>query len=185
MVQYIEEESGRLEDLTDRYLTYARHGSLRLTEVDPRDLIESAATALERSEPHAGITVRIEIEDGLPVFQGDPDLLRQVLLNLSWNAVEAMGANGVITLFARRGSVDSDMSDLLIGVEDTGPGIPESLRDRIFDPFFSTRADGNGLGLYIVHGIISAHGGEVATETAPEGGARFVFRLPIGQGDDL
>ncbi len=179
MVRYIEEESGRLEDLTDRYLTYARHGSLRIGEVDPRDLMESAALALERSEPRAGITMKVEIEDGLPLFQGDPDLLRQVLLNLSWNAVEAMGTDGVITLFARRDSADRETGDLLIGVEDTGPGIPEGLRERIFDPFFSTRADGNGLGLYIVHGIVSAHGGEIAVETAPEGGARFVFRLPI------
>lgn len=182
MVRYIEEESGRLEDLTDRYLTYARHGSLRIGEVDPYDLIESTTLALERSEPRAGITVKVEIEDGLPVFQGDPDLLRQVLLNLCWNAVEAMGTEGVITLFARRGSADTGAGDLLVGVEDTGPGIPEGLRERIFDPFFSTRADGNGLGLYIVNDIVHAHGGEVAVETSPEGGARFVLRLPVEQG---
>jgi signal transduction histidine kinase len=178
MIQYITEESERLEDLTDRYLAYTRHGSLRISKVDARELIESAALALERSEPPAGITIVTEPEEGLPPFEGDPDLLRQVLLNLCWNAVEAMGTEGVITLFARRDGAAGDTGGVAIGVEDTGPGIPEGLRERIFDPFFSTREEGNGLGLYIVEGIISAHGGTVDVETAAEGGARIVLRLP-------
>ncbi len=178
MVQYITEESERLEDLTDRYLAYTRHGSLRISPVDPRDLVESAALALERSEPPAGITITIESELGLPPFEGDPDLLRQVLLNLCWNAVEAMGTDGVITLFTRQGESTGGSRGVVIGVEDTGPGIPEGLRERIFDPFFSTREEGNGLGLYIVEGIVRAHGGEVDVETTLEGGARMVLRLP-------
>jgi len=178
MVQYITEESERLEDLTDRYLAYTRHGSLRVSMVDPRDLVESAALALERSEPPAGITIIIESEDGISPFEGDTDLLRQVLLNLSWNAVEAMGTDGVITLFVRQGESAGESRGVVIGVEDTGPGIPEGLRERIFDAFFSTRDEGNGLGLYIVEGIIRAHGGEVNVETTSEGGARMVLRLP-------
>jgi len=178
MVQYITEESERLEDLTDRYLAYTRHGSLRVSMVDPRDLVESAALALERSEPPAGITIMTELEDGISPFEGDPDLLRQVLLNLSWNAVEAMGTDGVITLFVRQGESAGESRGVVIGVEDTGPGIPEGLRERIFDAFFSTRDEGNGLGLYIVEGIIRAHGGEVNVETTSEGGARMVLRLP-------
>jgi len=178
MVQYITEESERLEDLTDRYLAYTRHGSLRISMVDPRDLVESAALALERSEPPAGITIMTELEDGIRPFEGDPDLLRQVLLNLSWNAVEAMGTDGVITLFVRQGESAGESRGVVIGVEDTGPGIPEGLRERIFDAFFSTRDEGNGLGLYIVEGIIRAHGGEVNVETTSEGGARMVLRLP-------
>jgi len=177
MLQYITEESERLEDLTDRYLAYTRHGSLRISMVDPRELVESAALALERSEPPAGITVKTETDSASP-FEGDPDLLRQVLLNLCWNAVEAMGTSGTIILFSRQDDAADRADGVVIGVEDTGPGIPEGLKERIFDPFFSTREEGNGLGLYIVAGIISAHGGTVRVENITGGGARFVLRLP-------
>jgi len=176
MVHYITEESERLEDLTDRYLAYTRHGSLRLSEVDPGELIGSAALALERSEPPEGITIVTDPGEDVRSFEGDPDLLRQVLLNLCWNAVEAVGVEGTVTLFTRQAE---EGGGVVIGVEDTGSGIPEGDRERIFDPFFSTREEGNGLGLYIVDGIISSHRGEVWVGSTEEGGARFELRLPL------
>lgn len=193
MVSYIEEETGRLHDLTERYLTYTRQGEVRFQRIDPGKLIESTIVALERIEPPEGIELKSHVEDGLPSFQGDPDLLRQVLLNLCTNALEAMGTNGKLTLFAHHvdsvihtGGMESSSAgtgdSILLGVEDTGPGIPENMRERIFEPFFSTRDDGNGLGLYIVEGIVRSHDGEVIVETAGEGGARVFLRLPADDG---
>jgi len=186
MVSYIDEETGRLQDLTERYLTYTRHGEVQLKEVVPAELIESVAAALERMNPPEGIEIVVDVEDSLPTLSCDPDLLRQALLNLGTNAVEAIGTDGTMTLFARlpeqgagRDPSVPDEDVLLLGVEDTGPGIPERIRKRIFEPLFSTREDGNGLGLYIVDGIVRSHGGLVRVETSSGGGSRIVLIFPL------
>lgn len=173
MVEYIEDETGRLQDLTERYLTYTRHGEIQLRDIAPREVVESVATAIERMNLPEGIRLRVEVEADLPDISCDPDMLRQALLNLGTNAAEAMGTEGTMTLFARR------QEAVLIGIEDTGPGIPERIRQRIFEPLFSTREDGNGLGLFIVDGIMRAHGGQVRVETPEEGGTRITLVLPL------
>jgi signal transduction histidine kinase len=173
MVNYIEEETGRLHDLTERYLTYTRQGEARMRRALPSELVESVAEAMDRIKVPEGIQLRVEVEENMPEISCDPDLIRQALLNLGTNAVEAMGAEGTMTIFARLDEA------VLIGVEDTGPGIPERIRDRIFEPLFSTRADGNGLGLYIVDGIVKAHGGNVRVETPEGGGSRVTIVLPL------
>jgi len=104
----------------------------------------------------------------------DPPRLRQVLLNLLINAVQAAGENGRATLSASRGSG----GEVRIEVSDDGPGIPRDKLDRIFNPFFTTKASGTGLGLAIVHRIAEAHGGSVRASNRTEGGARFVLNLP-------
>ena len=172
MVRYIEDETGRLQDLTERYLTYTRHGAVQLSDIAPGDLVESVFTAIERMNLPEGVRLRVEVEEGLPDISCDPDLLRQALLNLSTNAVEAMGMEGTMTLFARQ------QGAVLLGVEDTGPGIPERIRQRVFEPLFSTRKEGNGLGLFIVDGIMKAHGGGVRIETPGQGGTRVTLVLP-------
>ena len=186
MVRYIEEETGRLQDLTERYLTYTRHGEVQFRDVAAAELVESVATAMERLNLPEGIELRVEVDEGIPLVSCDPNLLRQALLNLGTNAVEAMGTAGTMTVFARlhdHGTGhDSNIpsgSAILLGVEDTGPGIPDRIRQRIFEPLFSTREDGNGLGLYIVDGIVQAHGGEVRVETPEGGGSRIVLVLPL------
>ncbi|MFO7767506.1 MAG: HAMP domain-containing sensor histidine kinase [bacterium] len=177
MVEYIREETRRLQDTTERYLTYARQGTMQPREVAPRELLDSAAEALRRHGLPDGITVRVETElpDAPPVLRADPDLLRQALLNLGMNAVEAMGSSGEAVFFAR-----SAGEAYSLGVEDDGPGIPDRQKGKVFEPFYSTRPEGNGLGLFIVEQIVRSHGGEVTVEDREEGGTRVIMELPAG-----
>lgn len=123
----------------------------------------------------------VEIDDELremAVFC-DPLRMRQVLLNLVMNGLQAAGRGGHVRVSA----ATKPARGVQLEVWDDGPGIPADKLDRIFNPFFTTRAAGTGLGLAIVHRIVEAHGGTVHAGNRPEGGARFVVRLP-GQGGE-
>ena len=109
--------------------------------------------------------------------RADPDLLRQALLNLGMNAVEAVDGQGEVVFFVR---VADD--HLLLGVEDSGAGIPDRHKKKVMEAFFTTRADGNGLGLYIVQQIARSHGGEALVEDREGGGTRAAMSLPVGEG---
>ncbi len=177
MVAYIREETRRLQDTTERYLIYARQGAMQVRTADPAGLLRSAAEALSRHGLPGGvrITERVDLPEEGPPLQADPDLLRQALLNLGMNAVEALQTEGEVVFFASR-----DGEDYLLGVEDDGPGIPERQKGRVFEAFYSTREQGNGLGLYIVEQIARSHGGGARVEDREGGGTRVTMRLPAG-----
>jgi len=111
----------------------------------------------------------------------DPLRLQRVLLNLVMNGIQAVGEGGHVWLSA---AARPDGRGVEIEVCDDGPGIPPENLDRIFNPFFTTRATGTGLGLAIVHRIVEAHGGVIRASNRPEGGARFVIRLPSAPDGD-
>jgi two-component system sensor histidine kinase HupT/HoxJ len=118
--------------------------------------------------------------------QGDAGRLEQVLLNLFLNAGKAMRGAGRVRVAARR--LDGrDRGWIEVAIEDTGPGIDPEHLEHLFEPFFTTAAEGSegtGLGLAISRGIVTAHGGTIAAENRPEGGARFRIRLPTaGSGE--
>jgi signal transduction histidine kinase len=134
-------------------------------------------------------TFRTRIPRGLPPVAADPDKLRQVLANLLENAVRHGG--GTVTIEARaeddRSRPNSlhtaeGVSSVAVAVSDEGPGIPEDQLNRVFTRFWrGSRRGGTGLGLSIVKGLVEAHGGSVAVDRAPAGGARFRFTLPVAQ----
>ena len=133
-----------------------------------------------RAAERAGVTLERDLAD-VPPIAGDEERLRQVLVNLTLNALEAVGDGGTVRVSCRLEEPDPDRggADMVaIAVDDSGPGVKAEVRDRIFEPFFTTKAEGSGLGLSIVHAIVTQHGGEIAVEEAPGGGARFVLRLP-------
>jgi signal transduction histidine kinase len=106
----------------------------------------------------------------------DGNKIEQVFLNLLLNAVEAIGQNGVITISTR---FNPDFNCIVAEVADTGCGIPSEILARIFDPFFSTKQMGHGLGLSMAYGIIKSHGGELKAFSAQGRGTRFIVELPI------
>src|SRR5690606_19344458 len=110
----------------------------------------------------AGVTVRRELSEGLPRALADEGQLRQVFLNLLRNSREAMAAGGTLTVRSRAqdGEVEVELSD-------TGRGMPPEVRERIFEPFFSTKERGTGLGLAVSRQIVQAHGGSIRCESAP------------------
>jgi len=122
-----------------------------------------------------GVRVIVEGVAELPEISADAGRLRQVLLNLVDNAVHAVGAAGEVRVTgAARGA------EVVIAVEDTGPGLDPSIRNRVFEPLITTKAKGIGLGLALVKRIVEHHGGSVGYEPRAGGGARFVVRLPTG-----
>ena len=124
-------------------------------------------------ETHPAVRLRGEPAGDLPTIEADGDQLKRALLNLVDNAVEA-GASEVVIVTGWDGG-----EHVRIVVTDNGPGIPDDLRDRVFLPYFSTKTTGMGLGLPIVHQIVSDHGGRIRVEDHPPRGTRFTIELPV------
>jgi two-component system NtrC family sensor kinase len=170
----ITREVERLEHLSEEYLRVARLPSPRMEADDVatavREIVAFARPEMER----AGCTVTIRTDDPVPPALFDESQLRQALLNLLRNAREAMTDGGTIDLH-----VGAEGMSVVIDVADRGGGIPEDIRARVFDPFFSTKGEGTGLGLAITRQILEAHGGGITCEPREGGGTHFRLSLPI------
>ena len=130
-----------------------------------------------------GVQLRAELAPGIPRIQLDPDKLRQVLINLVKNALQAVDGQGEIKVRTGLGTLTAPPHRgnpaFVVSVSDTGVGIaPENL-EKLFIPFFTTKPDGTGLGLAISRRIVEAHGGEIAVQSNQEQGTTFTIRLPI------
>jgi two-component system NtrC family sensor kinase len=175
----IAEAAQRAQRLVRELLTMARPRPPSLEPVDVHALLRSAME-LERAQCSAsGYRLTADFTDGLPPVLADPHRLGQVFINLLVNARQAMDGGGrgkAITVSTRRRG-----ERLEIRVADDGPGIPQAHRARIFDWFFTTKppGEGTGLGLAVSREILVAHGGSLAIEDTPGGGATFVLELPI------
>jgi signal transduction histidine kinase len=145
--------------------------------VDVNELIREVALLLRNDIRRHSVTVRLELAEDLPKVLGDRVQLEQVLMNLMLNAIEAMqDANGDLTIISQPG----DEGHLLISVSDTGVGIPPDKVDQIFDAFFTTKAQGTGMGLGISRSIVESHGGHLWATSDAGRGATFRFTLPQG-----
>jgi two-component system nitrogen regulation sensor histidine kinase NtrY len=126
-----------------------------------------------------GVTFEVRTEPGLQTIVGDGEQLRRALINLVDNAVAAMGGQGRIGISVQAGE---EPGALRLEVADSGPGIAPGDRDKLFVPYFSTKARGTGLGLAIVQRVVSDHRGTIRVEDNEPRGARFVIDLPAGRG---
>jgi signal transduction histidine kinase len=167
-------EVQRLELLSEEYLRVARLPSPRMEAEDVaaavREVVDFARPEIERG----GCTVTVTVEERLPPAFFDEAQLRQALLNLLRNAREAMPSGGPIEV-----RVEADGLSVVVSVLDRGSGIPEEIRARVFDPFFSTKGEGTGLGLAITRHIVEAHGGSIECAPRDGGGTAFRVALPI------
>jgi signal transduction histidine kinase len=139
------------------------------------DLIDSVASLVQQTAARSVVTFETEIAADLPGVRCDPEQIRQVLLNLLLNAVQAMPEGGTVSLVARK-----EPGMICIQVRDTGMGIPQSNVESIYDPFFTTKQNGTGLGLAVGYQIMQQHGGELRLEQNGPGGACFAMLLPVG-----
>ena len=173
-VEIIAKECRRLENLLTHFLDFARPRSPRYQAVDAASLLDSVIELAAHAVNRQPITFRKEVDDALGPFDGDPELLTQVLLNLLINAIQAMpdGGTAVVSARPRDGRV-------LIQVRDEGCGISAAERDRIFDPFYTTKETGTGLGLTVAHRIVEQHGGVLTAEANPDKGTTFSVLLPV------
>ncbi len=167
-------ELDRLKGIVTRFLHFARPQEPRRVTSDPMLLLDSVAKLSAETARMAGVVIRVEEFGRPPAIAVDPEQIKQVLLNLVINAVQAMPQGGEILL---RAATEQDA--LRLEVRDNGPGIsPENL-ERIFNPFFTTREEGTGLGLSIADRIVSQHDGRIEARRNPERGMTFSVRLPL------
>ncbi|HEY6853909.1 MAG TPA: ATP-binding protein [Gemmatimonadales bacterium] len=177
-------ESDRLSRLLTEFLDFSR---VRVTEYRTLDLKEVAAGAIRlvREHPDCGAEVNIELTGDATSMDGDEDLLHRIVSNLVLNAVQATGAGAHVKVRVGRAKGDAALTrhvglddPVALIVQDNGPGIPEALRERLFEPFVTGRVGGTGLGLAIVQRAVDAHRGIVLVESAPGQGTTFTIYFP-------
>jgi signal transduction histidine kinase len=174
LLRAIASEIERLTEITEGYLKLARlpHPQMRLTDVN-QVIVDLIAMLAEDFRTHS-IQVTLQLVSPGPVTYVDPGQLRQALLNILRNSREAMQQGGTLTLVSTL-----QEKEIQIGISDTGPGIPLDLRTRVFEPFFSTKPEGTGLGLSLTQQIIYEHGGRVDVGSASPHGAKIFIHLPL------
>jgi PAS domain S-box-containing protein len=186
--------SERAADLTRQMLAYSGKGRFLLEPVEVSQLVR-LTVRLMPAPARRNVTLQLELAEDLPPVEADPDQLEQVINHLIVNAVESIGERkGCVTVRTRLQSVTAqyleqelERSDMATGdyvcleVEDTGCGIDEATKSRIFDPFFSTKFVGRGLGLAAVSGIVRGHNGAIKVTTAPRRGSKFLILLPVAK----
>ena len=165
-----------LKNMVDAFSQYARSPESAMRELDINALAQEVLVLYEAS---LGRAIRLELTPGLPPVLGDAAQLRQVMHNLLQNAQEAMGDQGQIVVRARNSVFGGDATACIrVAIEDDGPGIPPSLIDRIFNPFYSATGTGTGLGLTTAHSIAKRHGGTLQVRSEVGVGAEFELMLP-------
>jgi signal transduction histidine kinase len=180
--EVISEEIRRLDAIVRNFLEFSRPPKLKMQNISPSEVVDGALQLLRHRLESYGVEVKLLRSQRLPEILGDPDQLKEVLANLLVNACEVMVNGGVITIEEEaRLSVPSGPA-VVIRVSDNGPGIAESIRPQVFQPFFSTKEEGTGLGLSIATRIIEDHGGRLELAAAAGEGATFIITLPLGDG---
>jgi PAS domain S-box-containing protein len=176
---FIRNEILRLNRIVEDLFRVTHPHPLRKSPEDPKGLLERAVMGLGDLPETRKVTIHLRIDPALEAVTVDPDQMQQVLLNLLKNAVEAAPEGGTVEVHAYA-SGDEPRPHTVIQVVDSGPGIdPESL-PKIFEPFFTKgKASGTGLGLYVSHGIVERHGGELHAANHNQGGAVLTVRLPL------
>lgn len=179
-LRIVQAELERIETIFRQMLDFYRPVSFRISRLDLNALCESIAILLHRRLEEAHAVLRLDLAETLPGACGDGNQIKQVLINLLLNAAEALPPEGghivVRTLHER--------DQVCISVLDDGCGIPDEHRARLFEPLFTTKTRGLGLGLAISQEIAERHGGFVAVQSAPQQGAVFTLYLPVREGCD-
>jgi signal transduction histidine kinase len=173
--------------IVQEVLEFVRPLRLQVEPVALDPIVRDAVAMARRKAEGRAAAVELRLPADLPPIQADPHQLRQLFVNLLANAFEAFRGSGLVDISGFHYVVEDEpgcagLADrtmfITVEVADDGPGIPPELRDRIFNPFFTTKPRGSGLGLAIVRKIVDAHDGRIDVSARPEGGTRFRVTLP-------
>jgi signal transduction histidine kinase len=163
-----------------RLLDFARQSESTRSRSSLNEVIEDVV-ALSRHLIHtSGVELTLDLQDSLPWATMDANQIKQVLLNLVHNALQAMPEGGIMEIKTRTATRE-ERAGVLVSVRDSGVGIPHVDQSRIFEPFFTTKGDqgGTGLGLSVTYGIVTDHGGQIDVESQPGKGSIFRVWLPL------
>ena len=171
----LDEEVERMGDVVQTFLDLSRRPDAEATVFPLRPILERSMEiiSVELSRCNVRSSVRWEADDHVSI-RGLPQAMHHLFLNLALNARDAMPEGGELTIL-----VQARKAELRIYFQDSGPGIPRTIRSKVFEPFFTTRAQGTGLGLAFVERIVIEHGGTISVGSSPSGGAQFQITLPI------
>ena len=166
----------RAREITHNLLNFARRRQPVVQAVDLNRLVEDMTLLVAKEAQHNRITVLKKLQPDLPAINSDAPLLRQVILNLLNNAIQAVGQDGAVTVTTRV----AEANQVMVQVDDTGVGISKENLAQIFDPFFTTKPQGKGtgLGLSICHGITERLGGKISATSDEGKGSSFTVKLP-------
>ncbi|MGP0071603.1 MAG: two-component system sensor histidine kinase NtrB [Bryobacteraceae bacterium] len=176
---FISTEVDRTNALVTRFLDFARPLVLRLEKTDITEVIDEAVAQVEKHTPPLEVSIYKNYSPDIPPFLVDRQLIERVLYNLILNAAQASPPQGSVTVKTRQASETEEGDTIEVDVIDRGTGIAPKDRESIFNPFFTTKSSGVGLGLAIVSKIIDEHGGRIAVESEPGSGSVFRVFLPI------
>jgi signal transduction histidine kinase len=174
LAEYISTEVDRTNSLITRFLEFARPSRLEKSPTDLHAVIDSAIDHLERESPGAAARIHRNFDPALPLIDADAALIERVFFNLLRNGLDASPPGSLVTVKTRRSPQGVE-----VAVMDRGPGIPPEHREQIFNPFFTTKPGGVGLGLAISAKIVGDHGGAITVDSEPGAGATFLVSLPI------
>jgi two-component system NtrC family sensor kinase len=172
-------EAARARDVVRRLLDFARQSESTRARASLNDVVEDVV-ALSRHLIHTnGVALKLALEESLPWILVDVNQMKQVLLNLIHNALQAMPSGGELTISTESAS-RAGRDWIRVSVQDTGVGIPKPDQTRIFEPFYTTKGDqgGTGLGLSVTYGIVTDHAGQIDVESQPGAGSKFSVWLP-------
>jgi signal transduction histidine kinase len=172
MAGFIATEVDRANSLVTRFLQFARPLQVKLEKADLAHTLDRAVALVEREA--AGVAIYKNYQPGIPLFPFDAELMERVFYNLLQNAVQATAAGGTVTVKVRASDGTAE-----VAVIDRGAGIEPKQMESIFNPFFTTKQEGVGLGLAIVSKIVDEHGGKIAVESEPGKGSIFCVVLPM------
>lgn len=168
--------SARIEGVIKRVLDFSRPTAPKVSLINLNQVVTNVMELSAVTLRKAGISLEASLAESLPLAHADGQLLEQVLMNLITNAVQALSE----VTGEKKIGLDSSlaMDRIVIRVSDSGPGIPPALREKVFDPFFTGRREGSGIGLSLCHRIVSDHGGKLTVSQSRWGGAMFTMELP-------
>jgi signal transduction histidine kinase len=174
----IGEQAERMTAIIQQLLDFARSGAASRERIDVAAVGRRAISMLEPMAEKKKVALLLEGADGEVHASCDARQLEQVMSNLVLNAIQAQEDGGEV-----RVEVSREDGEVQVAVEDRGPGVPEELRERIFEPFYTTKdvGEGTGLGLSVAWGIVNEHGGRIGVSDRPGGGARFTLTLPMAE----
>ncbi len=178
-LEKIVQASLRAREIIKKLLFFGRQTPPARAPIDLNRVVRDGLTILEPRFDAARIQLTLELAAELPTLIADPGQIAQVVVNLVLNSIQAMPAGGTIVV-----STSAEGDRVCLTVADTGIGMPKEILAQIFEPFFSTKevGQGTGLGLAVVHGIVSSHGGSIEVTSEPGRGSRFEVRLPVHRG---